>query len=309
MILRATFPDLNLVDALPFLDEITMNRFRRFPPQYNQIFRVMPSTRSMEQTSEISPLGLFTMVGENSPVRYDSSVPGFAKNYIHSQYALGYRISRLMLDDDKYGVAAKLASDLGRSAQETVELAASTVLNLGFDGANQPGPDGKALFAIDHPMPKSGGTQANTLSVQADLDVSSLELALTLGRTMVDYAGKKIRIPWTQLVVPPQSEFLAAEILGGSMRSDTANNTINAFRKRSGFGPFESVVVYDYLTDPDSWYVLASKEDHELRFYWREKFNTVHDIDFETRAAKTAGWMRFSVGFSSFYGAIGVQGA
>jgi len=36
--------------------------------------------------------------------------------------------------------------------------------------------------------------------------------------------------------------------------------------------------------------------DTELRFYTEEEFNTIHDVDFDTRSLKTAGWMRFAVG-------------
>ena len=89
-------------------------------------------------------------------------------------------------------------------------------------------------------------------------------------------------------------------------RSDTANRAINAFRRRSGMPSFESWMVWDYLTDPDAWMVEGDVQDTELRYYDREAFNTVHDIDFDSRSVKTAGWMRFSCGFNGFYGLVGV---
>jgi hypothetical protein len=69
------------------------------------------------------------------------------------------------------------------------------------------------------------------------------------------------------------------------------------------------MTVWDYLTDPDAWFISASPADTELRWYDREKFNTVHDLDFDSRSIKTAGWYRMSFGFSSFYGVYGSPGA
>ena len=308
MMIRTQFPDLNLQTMLPAIDEIVMNRYNRFPEQYSSIFRVMNSKRSIEQTSEVAGLSLFQEVGEGANVRYDEAVPGFSKTYTHLQYGLGFKTSKIMVDDDKFAIIDKLGQDLGRSAKETIEIAVALNFNRGFD-TNYTGPDGKALFVTDHPLVKTGGTQTNALAVSADLDIASLELAMTDFRKMVDPSGKKIRVTLDKLIVAPDNEFAAVELLGGKMRADTANNTINAFKNRSGMPSFDQVFVWDYLTDPDAWFISAAQEDTELRFYWREKFNTVHAVDFDSRSIKTAGWYRCAHGWSSFYGIYGSPGA
>jgi phage major head subunit gpT-like protein len=310
VLIRTQFPDLFLAEMLPALDDIIFNKFDRLPPQYTKIFRVMKSNRSIEQTSEVVGLGLLNEVAEGASVRYDEAVPGFNKTYTHAQFGGGFKMSRIMVDDDKFALIDKLASDLGRAAKETRELAAAATFINGFSTSYN-GPDGKPLFATDHPIVKTNGTQTNTLAVAADLDQSSIELALTDFRTMKDPSGKKVRVEAKRLVVPPQLEFAAIEIMGGNMRSDTANNTVNALKRRSGVGAFDEMFVWDYLDegDPDAWFIVASPEDTELRWYDREKFNTVHDVDFDSRSIKTAGWMRFSLGWSSFYGVYGCPGA
>jgi hypothetical protein len=134
-----------------------------------------------------------------------------------------------------------------------------------------------------------------------------MQLALSTMRKTTDHRGKLQRIPPRKAIFPPDLEFVAAELLGGAdWRPDTANHTINAFRKRSGMPSFSEFMVWDYLTDPHAWFISADAEDTEARFYWRERFNTVHDLDFDSRSTKTAGWMRFSVGYSSWYGLLGV---
>jgi hypothetical protein len=307
MLIRASFPDLYLTSMLPALDEITMNRFDRNPEVYSQVFRMMDSNKSIEQTSEVAGLTTFHEVPENGSVRYDEPVPGFRQTYEHVQYGLGFKISKVMSDDDRFGVIQKLAGELGRSAKETIEVTSALIFNRGFDGAYT-GPDGQPLFSASHPLVKGGGVQNNRPGSDADLDPASIEVALTDFRRMKDQTGKRIRVKPRTLMVPPELEFAAAEILGGSLRSDTANNTINAFKHRVGMPSFENLIVNEYLTDTDAFFVLADQADLDIRFYWREKPGTVHAVDFDTRAIKTAMWYRHAVGWSSFYGVYGSPG-
>jgi phage major head subunit gpT-like protein len=280
-----------------------MTKYGRYPDQFSEVFRMESSTRSIEQTTEVTGFGQFTVVAEGDTTRYDAPLPAFNKTYTHAQYGLGFKVTKIAMDDDKFGVVRKLGTELGRSAKETIEVTAAAVFNNGFTSAT--GPDGKALFATDHPL-VGGGTQTNRLSYATDPDVTSIQLALTDMRQAKDHRGKKLRIPTKTLILPPALEFVGAELLGGPDRADTANNTINAFKRRSGMPSFDSWMVWDYLTDPHAWFLEGEKSDTELRFYWRESFGTVHDIEFDSRSVKTAGWMRYSVGYNGFYGTYGV---
>lgn len=304
MIVRAQFPDLFLLDMLPALDEVIFNKYDSLPEQFSRFFDVRTSTRAMEQTTQLSGLGRFGPVPEAGPVSYDQPVPGFDKTYLHVQYGLGFKASRILADDDRFGIIKKMATELAASARDTVELVAADIYNQGWSGAN--GLDGVPLFSLSHPLVKAGGVQANKPAAAMDLSHTNVQLALTAFRKMVNSAGRKVRVKPTRLVVPPELEFAAAEIITATMRSDTANNTPNAMKARSGSSPFNRYEVYDFLTDPDKWIVAAEPEDTELRFYWREKPAPVHDVDFDSRTLKTAMWMRFSVGWSGYEGLYGV---
>ncbi len=309
MIVRTQYPDLFLASMLPALDDLIMGRFSKLPPEFPRIFRMMTSGRSIEQTTELAGLGLFDEVAEAENVRYDVGVPAFPKTYIHKQFALGFQISRIMVDDDKWGIINKLSTDLGKSAYESKELDAVSVFNNGFAAGAYAGPDGKALFATDHPLVKSGGVQSNTLAVAADLDQSSIELALSDFRQTKDHSGKHVRLSPKRLVIPTQLEFAAAEILYSTQRSDTANNAVNALKHRIGEGAFDEAFVWTFLTDPDAWFILADKADTELRWYDREKLKIAHETHFDSRSIKTAAWQRYSFGFSSYMGVYGSPGA
>jgi len=303
MFIRTLFPDLYLQSMLPAIDEVVMTKYSEFPDEYASVFRNETSSRSIEQTTEITGFGQFAVIPEGDNTRFDEALPAFNKTYTHGQYGLGFKVTKVAMDDDKFGVVRKLSTELGRSAKETREVVSAAVFNNGFTSAT--GPDGKSLFATDHPL-IGGGTQTNRLSYATDPDVTSLQLVLTDMRQTLDHRGKHIRIPPKQAIFPPALEFIGAELLGGPDRADTANRTINAFRRRSGMPSFDSWMVWDYLTDPHAWFVQGNVQDTELRSYTREAFNTVHDIDFDSRSVKTAGWMRFSVGYNGFYGVYGV---
>lgn len=307
MFIRTLFPDLFLQSMLPAIDEVVMTKYSRFPDEFVEVFRMESSSRSIEQTTEVTGFGQFAVVAEGSTTRYDEPLPGFNKTYVHAQYGLGFKVSKVAMDDDKFGVVRKLATELGRSAKETREVGAASVFNLGFaaDTGYVTGPDGQPLFSTAHPL-VGGGTQTNKLVYPTDPDVTSIQLALTDMRQTLDHRGKRLRIPTKKAIFPAPMEFIAAELLGGTDRPDTANRTINAFRRRSGMPSFDSWMVWDYLTDSHAWFLEGEKSDTELRFYDREAFNTVHDIDFDSRSVKTAGWMRYSYGFNGFYGIYGV---
>jgi hypothetical protein len=302
MFIRTIFPDLFLTSMLPAIDEVVMGRYSQFPDQYSRFFRMETSNRWGEQTTEVTGFGQMAVVPEGKQTVYDEALPGFNKTYTHTQYSLGFKVSKIAMDDDRFGVVRKLASELGKSAKETKEVVCANVFNTGFTSAT--GPDGVSLFSTAHPL-IGGGTQTNRLSYPSDPDVTSVRIALTDMRKTVDHRGKKVRIAPRRMITPPDLAFVGSELLGGNDRPDTANRAINAFKKIPGMPNFDTVDVWEYLTDPNAWMIQGDVQETELRHYNREAFNTVHDIEFDSRSVKTAGWMRFSVGYNGFYGIYG----
>ncbi len=307
MIVRANFPDEFLQTMLPAINSVVMGEYAALPPQFEKIYNVKTSARSIEQMTEVAGFGQFGQVPENSPVNYDDPIKVFNQTWIHGQYGLGFRASKVSMDDDKFGIISRLGVELGKSASETREVLAASVFNNGFSNSFL-GPDGVSLFSTAHPLVGPGaGTQTNRLSYATDPDITSVQLALTDIRNTRDHRGKKIRIAPETLVVPPSLEFVAREVLGGpEWRSDTANRTPNALRQRSGAPSFDKMEVWDYLTDPHAWFITARPAQTKLVWFEREKFNTVHDIDFDSRGVKTAGWMRFSFNWLNPWGLYGI---
>jgi phage major head subunit gpT-like protein len=306
MFIRTSFTDFYLSTQLPAIDAVIFSRFEKKKSKMDKVYHVKDSARSIEQTVTVAGFGTMSQIAEGAPTVYDDPIQGFDKTYQHTQFSLGFRTTKVALDDDRFGLISKLAGELGRSAYETIEVQAANTFNNGFSGSFV-GPDNVALFSTAHPL-LGGGTQANKPTTDVDLDVPALQQALTTFRGFIDDRRKRIQVTPETLLVPGQLEFAAKEILGGAWKSDTANHTINSFLDRQDDGSFNKFVVWDYLTSSTAWFVLGEKEEIELRWYWRERFSTVHDIDFDSRSIKTAGWMRFSFGWSDYLGLYGSNG-
>lgn len=302
MIVRAAYPDEYLTTMLPAVDEVVLGSFEQFEPQFSKVFRMKTSQRSIEQSTEVTGLSTFGVVPEGKGLTYDSPLRVGNKTWIHLQYGLGFKASKIAMDDDKFAMISGLGQQLGKSAFETREVTAALTFNNAFS-SSFPGIDGVSLINTAHPL-ANGSTQSNSLPYASDLDVISLQMLMNIMRRTRDHRGKLRRLRPQKLIVPPELQYVASELLKSSMRPDTANNTSNAFKDGDAM-PITSFMVWDYLTDPRSWFLETDPSDTGLTWYDREKFNTAHGIDFETRSVKTAGWMRFSTGFRTFYGVAG----
>jgi hypothetical protein len=307
MNIRTQFTDFFLSTQLPALDFIVKEEMDRRSEQYPNFLKVENTTQSIVQESETTGLGLFSQVTEAGSLRYDELQQAYNKTYTPVDWALGIRVSHRMMADDKFGIVKSGYQALARAAKETQEVEAANVYNRAFNSSYL-GPDGKVLCATDHPL-VGGGTQANRPTNHTDLDIASLEAALTNFRKFVDHRGKKERLLAKNLVVASAGIFAATEILKSPLRSDTAENAINAFSNGAVEGGTLKPVAYDYLTDDDAWFLTAPASDLRLRFIWREKFSTMHDKDFDTRSLKTGAWMTFVVSFGGYRGVYGSQGA
>lgn len=307
MDLRTQYTDLYLADALPALRKLTKDRFNLYPDQYPNVFNVMDSDRGIEQDTSVTGFGTFGRTPEGQPVDYDSIAQGYAKTWQHEDFSKGFRVSHQMVRDDKWNLVKGMATALGRAARVSIETEAASDYNNGFSSSFL-GPDAVALFSTAHPN-VGGGTQSNRPTTAVDFDIPALEAALTAFRKITDDRGLLTMVPPQKLIGPPDLEWRMAEVLSGTQRSDTANNTINAFRQRSEYASFTQWTVYDYLTDADAWFVSGPTSDLKLILWWREKFHILNDMDFDTRSMKSAGWFALSHGWSDWRGLYGSPGA
>lgn len=306
ILLRSNLPDLVMADALPYLEFICEDEFQSFEPRYEKIFNVKEMRSGIAQSTQVSSLQAAGAVGEAEAVPLQKIYQGFSKTYTAIKYGIMLASSQETLDDLEYDVLAKNARKLMRSFMTTVEITSAAVLNNGFSDT---GPDGKVLFATDHPLISAGaGTTSNRLAVDSDLSMSSLKSMITLLRAQVDTANNKIQLQPRQLIVPSSLEFTAHELLKSQMLVAADNASVNAVNSVNDRYKIEPVV-WDYLTDDDQWQLATDSSDHMLCFYWRQRPSISSDADFKTNVALTKLLGRFAVGYSDFRGIVGTPGA
>lgn len=292
---KALWPGVNKWYGLSYTD---------YPTEYDKIMEVRKSNRTFEEDVGLSGLGLAVQKPEGASIQYDSARQGFISRYQHVVFALGFIITREVMEDDQYDVIAQLkAKGLARSIRQTKEIFAANVYNRAFN-ASFPGGNGVSMINSAQ-VNVAGGTYSNTLSTAADLSEAAVEQAWIDIGGFTDDRGLLIAARPKKLVVPRQLEFEATRIFKSDQRVGTNNNDINAIKEMGrGF----DVVVNHYLTDPDAWFLITDVP-YGVTFFERRPDDFAMENDFDTENAKFKATSRYSVGWTDPRGIYGSPGA
>lgn len=288
----------------PGLNRFTFMKLRERPPQFNRYVNEQNSSRAWEDTSELTGFGPLAKKGELNPTMLDEPIKLGGVRFIHDSFALGFLVSEEMREDEQYGTVNLLAGSLGRSARITSELYGHDVLNNGFSAAKYVGRDGKALFATDHPLKGTGGTYANTPAVAVDISEAAIEAAIASFDNMVDDRGITTEIQPAILLVTPNDRMLAKRLLMSAGFPGTPNNDINPLADEG-----LTLMVSNWLTDPDAWFLLARGQESPITFYWRKRPDTKTWDDNNADGTFHKIKQRHSTGFDDWRGAYGSPGA
>ncbi len=85
--------------------------YNDYGTEYDKIFDVRKSNRNFEEEVGISSFGLAIQKPEGSPIQYDSERQGFISRYQHVVFALGFIITREVMDDEILTFARGITSD------------------------------------------------------------------------------------------------------------------------------------------------------------------------------------------------------
>lgn len=260
----------------PALRAVIKNQEEMLAPEYASLFNVMTTNRAYEEEWGWGGFGAPALKTEGRSVQFGDLVTGYYKRYNQATYGLGFRVTLEMRTFEKYGVINEAGTDLGDSIREGIEVLASGILNTALTAT---GPDGKALFATDHPLLR-GGTQSNRLSTLADLSVISYQQACTIFETMRSAEGRRRRMTPSMLWFAPQLEYKAKELLQSPDRPDTANRAKNVVRQTKPF-------MYHYLTSPTMWGLKATKDYSRIFFAMRPQTSKGYDFETDDYLVKT----------------------
>lgn len=269
----------------------------------NRVFDQYSSDKGWEEFVENTGFGLAPVKPQGDSISYDTNTQGYTSRIVNVTYGLGAKVTMEAIADNQYwNVARKKSGMLARSMRHTRETVFANILNRGFD-SNFVGGDGVELFSTAHPT--LFGNQANEPAAASDLSEASLEEMMTLIRGARDSRGLRIQLKGQMLVIPAGEEFNAHRILNSVNQSGNANNDINAMRDM-GMLP-GGVVVWDFLTDVDAWFVKTDLPEGMIR-QERMAVSLEQDNDFDTKNACMSAIERFGGGWADWRGMFGNPG-
>lgn len=278
--------------------------YNEYDVEFEKLFDKFSSNRAFEEDVGLSSFGLAVQKGEGQPISYDQERQGFTTRYTHAVFALGFIITREIMEDDQYDVVGQnKAKGLAYSIRQTKEILGANVYNRAFN-STYTGGDGQALLSNAHPN-IAGGTWSNLIATPADLSEAALEQAVIDIAGYTNDRGLRISVKPKQLIIPYTLQFEAARILKSVGRVGTDNNDINAL---NNMGLFKDVIINHYLTDSDAWFIRTDVPNG-MKYFERRADEFGMDNDFDTENAKFKASFRASWGWTDPKGLYGSQGA
>ena len=273
--------------------------------EYTDLYNVQSSDRAYEQGVQISPFGLAPIKPQGQGITYDGEVQGAVTTYQHIAYALGYIVTYEELQDNQYKeVATRRAAANAFSMSQTVENVAAFLYNNAFSTTYFTTGDGAALCSTSH-VNATGGNFSNALSPAADLCEASLEdISVQIMGAQND-TGLLINIMPESLHISRNEWFNANRVLQSVLQADSGNNNINVLKATNAFP--KGIKLDHYFTAAHPWFVRTNAPEG-MTMFWREEPSFSQDNDFDTKNAKAASYMRFSVGCTDPRGIFGSNG-
>lgn len=278
--------------------------YAEYPVEYKDLFEFNTSKRAWEEDVGVSSFGLAIEKPEGAPITYDTERQAFTTRYTPVVFALGFVITREIMEDDQYDIVGqRKAQGLAFSMRQTKEVVAANVYNRAFT-STYTGGDGKALLVNNHPN-LAGGTWSNILGTASDLSEAALEQACIDIAGFTNDRGLLIAVRPETLVIPRQLMFEAKRILSTDGRVASADNDLNALKT---LGVIPKVVTNHFLTDVDAWFIRTNVKNGMKHFERRaDEFGM--DNDFDTENAKYKATGRYAFGWTDPRGLFGTPGA
>jgi hypothetical protein len=293
-----------LKELLPGLNALFGLEYKRYAEEHKEIYETENSERSFEEEVKLSGFAAAPVKNEGAAIAYDNGQEAWTARYTHETIAYGFSITEEAMEDNLYdSLSARYTKALARSMAFTKQVKAAFPLNNGFS-SYQSG-DGVTLFNTQHPL-VSGGFNSNRPATPADLNETSLEAAVIQIAAWTDERGLLIAARPRKLIVPPSNMFVATRLLETELRTNTADNDINAL-KSNGSIP-EGYTVNHFLTDPNAWF-LSTDVPNGMKHFVRSPLATSMDGDFDTGNARYKARERYSFGVSDPLGIFGSPGS
>ncbi len=289
--------------------------------EFEQFYGVQEINEQDKRWTSVTGFGQWQEKELGANVAYAAISPGYPSIITPFTLALAFTVEEETEEDDPTGLLGQqLATALAESGRETIETYAAQPFNnptstAAFTpwqtststGAVGSAPDGVALLSTSHPI-VTGGVYANTPSAQCSLSLTALAASKLRLQKMQGSHGQMWPLQGQNLVVPPDLEQVADELLGSPTIPYLQTDTPNVVRKGL------TRVTWSRLTGATSWYLFAKKasvpgaKGHLLLAIWRKRPTFGRDNDFDSGDRRYKGRARIGFGAPDWRGVDGSYG-
>lgn len=285
----------------PGLRKILFDSYAEKPRQGQRLVNMGKMDRAYVDDANLAAFGPLLEKPEGGRVLFQDPAPGRLKRYVAATWGLAFRITEEMVEDNLYGFSGrKFASALGRSVRYNFEIVSHSILNNAFNTAFYGLEAGVSLISTLHTNLR-GGTQANRPATDADLSLTTLQAAIEAFRGWTTEEGMPMQSTPKYLVVGVSNMWVAGVLLGTTTLPGGNFNDINLLQ-RLGL----TLIVDDYLTDPDAWFLLG--DEHDMNYYDRRLPKFSNTDDFDSGDMKFKVTRRNAAGFGDWRGVYGSSG-
>lgn len=290
-------------ELVPGLNALFGLEYETYENEHAEVYQTYSSKRSFEEEQKLSGFGMAEVKDEGGEVHFDDAGEVWSARYNHETVAMGFIVTEEAVEDSLYtSLSQRYTRALARSMAYTKQVKAMQPLNDGFSSFTSG--DGVSLFNTAHPT-RSGLTNSNTQTTPVDISETALEnAAIQIGQWR-DERGLLIAAKPVKVIVPLGLQFIAKRILGSELRPGTADNDINALKSMSTFR--KGYKVNNFLTDPDSYYVITDVPEG-MKHFQRTPLTTGDEGDFTTGNMRYKARERYSFGVTDPLGIWGSSG-
>lgn len=265
--------------AEPGLSNIWHDSLQPVEEQFARLANIRDMEKATIKDAKMAGFGSLVVQDEGASITYDEAIAPITKTYDFTIYGLGYKITEKLADWELYGEVERLERDLQRSSTDHIEQFVAAIYNNATNTTISAGFDGLSLANTAHTRLDGGSTFANRPTSTAALSLAGLQDAIIHFKTLVNDRGRPINARGETLLIPPDLELTAMELIQSEMRPDTANNAINAVNR---FGL--SVFVSRYLSTTTFWGMIGNF--HDINLFWAKRPETGMEVDFDTDTIK-----------------------
>lgn len=288
--------------------------FKAQDDSWKQLYTTRKSTMAYEQALGFQGFGLMKRKEETQSVYWDTAAQGFATNYVHVMWALGFRHTLMAKITDVNGrILERLSKALGRSVAETLRYLAFLPLNEAFSSTAISNTgitygDGKTLCATDHPAEGTGGgTLQNRPTTDCVLSEAAINDARITIRRWKTGRNHKISAMTAGLVFTPENSAEAFRLLSSEKRPDDGTNAVN-FIKGQGYFP-KGGLETPYIDSTDDWFITTDQTENGFQHYELIPVTFGRDEAADALYDKYLAYMACSFGCdhpTAIYGSAGV---